>query len=91
MKLSEVLNAALETGRRDVARRQKKKQKKPTKKPHYCCGFFKTLFCTKWKDHILMISQKMENTFCVLASIISCNGRQLYAEQPLSSDHKNSF
>lgn len=32
MKLSEVLNAALETGRRDVARRQKKKTKKTNKK-----------------------------------------------------------
>lgn len=92
MKLSEVLNAALEIGRRDVARRQKKpKKKNQQKNPTIAVVFLKTLFCTKWKDHILMISQKMENTFCVLASIISCNGRQLYAEQPLSSDHKNSF
>lgn len=48
MKLSEVLNAALEIGRRDVARRQKKpKKKKPTKKPHYCCGFFKNTILYK--------------------------------------------
>lgn len=34
---------------------------------------------------------KMENTFCVLASIIPCSGRQVYTQQSLSSDHKNLF
>lgn len=41
MKHSEVLNAALETGRRDVARRQKKKTKKnPNKKTPLLLWFF---------------------------------------------------
>lgn len=40
MKLSEVLNAALETGRRDVARRQKKKTKKTNKKNPLLLWFF---------------------------------------------------
>lgn len=41
MKLSEVLNAALGIGRRDVARRQKKQQQKnPTKKTPLLLWFF---------------------------------------------------
>lgn len=51
MKLSEVLNAALEIGRRDVARRQKKPTtKKPNKKnPTIAVVFLKHYFVQNGK------------------------------------------
>lgn len=49
MKLSEVLNAALETGRRDVARRQKKNKKNQQKKPTIAVVFLKHYFVQNGK------------------------------------------
>lgn len=79
MKLSEVLNAALEIGRRDVARRQKKPTtKKPNKKnPTIAVVFLKHYFVQngkitfswfhkKWKTHFVFLPQlflAMEDNF----------------------------